>query len=103
MNSIKLECRAVDSLIPYARNTKQHSDAQIAASIREFGLGAPIPIDGSSIVIAGRCRLLAARKLVQATSHLKVKLCWAKRRTVLKTLWAGVRHRSCKTATSFSA
>lgn len=66
MNPIKLEYRAVDSLIPYARNAKQHSDAQvaqIAASIREFGWGAPILIDGASNVIAGHGRLLAARKL----------------------------------------
>ena len=42
MNPIKLEYRAVDALIPYARNAKQHSEAQvaqIAASIREFGWG----------------------------------------------------------------
>ena len=66
MNPIKLEYRAVDSLIPYARNAKQHSDAQvaqIAASIREFGWGAPILIDGANNVIAGHGRLLAARKL----------------------------------------
>jgi DNA modification methylase len=53
-------------LIPYARNAKQHSDgqvAQIAASIREFGWGAPILIDGQNNVIAGHGRLLAARKL----------------------------------------
>ncbi|NDD11897.1 MAG: site-specific DNA-methyltransferase [Betaproteobacteria bacterium] len=66
MNPIKLEYRSVDSLIPYARNAKQHSDAQvaqIAASIREFGWGAPILIDGANNVIAGHGRLLAARKL----------------------------------------
>jgi DNA modification methylase len=66
MNPIKLEYRAVDSLIPYARNAKQHSDAQvaqIAASIREFGWGAPILTDGANNVIAGHGRLLAARKL----------------------------------------
>ena len=66
MNPIKLEYRAVDSLIPYARNAKLHSDAQvaqIAASIREFGWGAPILIDGANNVIAGHGRLLAARKL----------------------------------------
>ena len=66
MNPIKLEYRAVDALIPYARNAKQHSDAQvaqIAASIREFGWGAPILIDGQNNVIAGHGRLLAARKL----------------------------------------
>ena len=66
MNPIKLEYRAVDALIPYARNAKQHSEAQvaqIAASIREFGWGAPILIDGQNNVIAGHGRLLAARKL----------------------------------------
>ena len=66
MNPLKLEYRAVDVLIPYARNAKQHSDAQvaqIAASIREFGWGAPILVDGENNVIAGHGRLLAARKL----------------------------------------
>jgi len=66
MKPIHIEYRQVDALIPYARNAKQHSDAQvaqIAASIREFGWGAPILIDGQSNVIAGHGRLLAARKL----------------------------------------
>src|SRR5574340_357169 len=61
--------RPVDALIPYARNAKQHSDAQvaqIAASIREFGWGAPILVDGRDNVIAGHGRLLAARKLGMA-------------------------------------
>jgi len=45
MNPIKLEYCAIDVLIPYARNARQHSDAQvaqIAACIREFGWSAPI-------------------------------------------------------------
>jgi DNA modification methylase len=66
MKSLHIEYRAVESLIPYAKNAKQHSDAQvaqIAASIREFGWGAPILIDGQNNVIAGHGRLLAARKL----------------------------------------
>ena len=66
MKSLTLEYRPVDSLIPYARNARQHSDtqvAQIAASIREFGWGAPILVDGQNNVIAGHGRLLAARKL----------------------------------------
>jgi len=66
MNPVFVEYRQVDALIPYARNAKQHSDAQvaqIAASIREFGWGAPILIDGQNNVIAGHGRLLAARKL----------------------------------------
>lgn len=57
---------SVASLVPYARNARTHSDAQvaqIAASIREFGFTAPILVDGGKGVIAGHGRLLAARKL----------------------------------------
>ena len=66
MNPIHIEYQPIDALVPYARNAKQHSDAQvaqIAASIREFGWGAPILVDGENNVIAGHGRLLAARKL----------------------------------------
>ena len=56
----------VSDLIPYALNSRTHSDdqvAQIAASIREFGFTNPILIDESNGLIAGHGRLLAARKL----------------------------------------
>lgn len=62
----KLEQVDIESLIPYARNAKKHSDeqvAQIAASIREFGFNAPVLIDGQNGIIAGHGRVLAARKL----------------------------------------
>jgi DNA modification methylase len=56
----------VAELVPYARNARTHSDAQvaqIAASIREFGFTNPILVDGERGVIAGHGRLLAARRL----------------------------------------
>jgi ParB-like chromosome segregation protein Spo0J len=56
-------------LIPYARNARTHSEAQvaqIAASIREFGFTNPILVDGERGVIAGHGRLRAARKLGMA-------------------------------------
>ena len=56
----------VDRLIPYAKNSRTHSDeqvAQIAASIREFGWTNPILVDGENGIIAGHGRLMAARKL----------------------------------------
>ena len=59
---------AVKKLIPYVRNSRTHSDAQvaqIAASIKEFGWTNPILIDGENGIIAGHGRLLAARKLGQ--------------------------------------
>jgi len=57
---------SVSSLIPYARNSRTHSGAQvgqIAASIKEFGFLNPIIVDGESGIIAGHGRVLAAQKL----------------------------------------
>jgi len=56
----------VADLIPYAMNSRTHSDeqvAQIAASIREFGFTNPVLIDEENNLIAGHGRVLAARKL----------------------------------------
>jgi DNA modification methylase len=56
----------VGRLIPYARNARTHSEeqiAQVAASIAEFGFTNPILVDSQAGIIAGHCRLLAARKL----------------------------------------
>ena len=64
--TLKITQRKVADLIPYASNSRTHSDAQvaqIAASIREFQFTNPILIDGDNTIIAGHGRLLAARKL----------------------------------------
>jgi ParB-like chromosome segregation protein Spo0J len=56
----------LNRLIPYARNPRTHSDAQvaqIAASIAAFGFNNPILVDTNAGIIAGHGRLLAARKL----------------------------------------
>lgn len=61
-----IERLPVDSLVPYARNARTHSDgqvAEIAASIKEFGFTNPVLIDDSGGVIAGHGRLMAARRL----------------------------------------
>lgn len=58
--------KTVASLIPYARNSRTHSDeqvTQIAASIKEWGFTNPLLIDGDGGIIAGHGRLLAAKKL----------------------------------------
>src|SRR5687768_513176 len=63
---LKVQYRSVGALIPYARNARTHSEAQvaqIAASIREFGFTNPILVDGENGIIAGHGRLIAARKL----------------------------------------
>lgn len=61
-----VERRSVESLIPYARNARTHSDeqvAQIAASIKEWGWTTPVLIDEDGQIIAGHGRVMAARKL----------------------------------------
>ena len=61
-----IEPVSVETLIPYARNSRTHSDAQvaqIAASIKEFGFTNPVLIDQGVGIIAGHGRVLAARKL----------------------------------------
>ena len=61
-----IELWFIDKLIPWARNPRTHSDAQIAqiaASIAEFGFNNPILVDTKAGIIAGHGRLLAARKL----------------------------------------
>jgi hypothetical protein len=65
----QIERRPVSSLLPYARNARTHSEAQvaqIAASIREFGFTNPILVDGSSGIIAGHGRVLAAKLIGMA-------------------------------------
>ena len=63
---MKIEQVAVTALIPYAKNSRTHDNAQIAqiaASIKEFGWTNPILVDGDKGIIAGHGRLMAARKL----------------------------------------
>src|SRR5271169_4755384 len=61
-----IELWLIDKLIPFARNPRTHSDAQIAqiaASIEAFGFNNPIWVDTRAGIIAGHGRALAARKL----------------------------------------
>lgn len=56
----------VADLIPYINNPRLHSDEQInliASSIKEFGITAPVIIDGYGGIIAGHGRVMAMNKL----------------------------------------
>lgn len=56
----------VSQVLPYARNSRTHTDAQIAgicASFTEFGVLAPLIVDDLYMVLAGHARLQAAKKL----------------------------------------
>jgi ParB-like chromosome segregation protein Spo0J len=64
--SLQVQYWAIDKLIPYARNSRTHSDeqvAQVAASIAEFGFVNPALVGADGVLIAGHARLAAARKL----------------------------------------
>jgi DNA modification methylase len=66
VRNLQVRLVPIDQLIPYIRNSRTHTDAQVAlvaASIREFGWTNPILIRPDLVVIAGHARLLAARKL----------------------------------------
>jgi DNA modification methylase len=62
----QIEYVEVKKLIPYARNSRTHSDeqvAQICGSIKEFGFTNPVLIDGEGVIIAGHGRTIAAQRL----------------------------------------
>ena len=68
MDTKLLEYELVDvsKLIPYANNSRTHTDEQIAkvmASIKEFGFINPILISEDYVITAGHCRLIAAQRL----------------------------------------
>lgn len=56
----------IDTLIPYARNARTHSEAQvaqIAASIKEFGFLSPIIVSEDNTILCGHGRFYASQKL----------------------------------------
>ena len=75
----KVERRSVASLIPYARNARTHSEAQvaqIAASIKEWGWTTPVLVDEDSGIIAGHGRVMAAQKLALKEVPVMVATGW---------------------------
>ena len=62
----KIDLISTEILIPYARNSRVHSETQVtqlASSIQEWGFTVPILVDEENVLIAGHGRLLAAQKL----------------------------------------
>lgn len=62
----KIVIRRIDSLRPFAKNSRLHSKRQIdqiAASIKEFGFTIPVATDDTGEILAGHGRVLAATKL----------------------------------------
>jgi ParB-like chromosome segregation protein Spo0J len=66
-------------LVPYARNARTHSPAQItkiAAAIEEWGWTNPVLVDETGSIIAGHGRVLAAKKLGIAEVPVMIVAGW---------------------------
>ena len=66
LNDLTIKYAPINSLIPYANNSRTHDQAQIAqiaGSIKAFGFTNPILIDSDNSIIAGHGRVLAAQML----------------------------------------
>jgi ParB-like chromosome segregation protein Spo0J len=62
----KIVQQRTDALLPYARNSRTHSEEQvyqIAQSIREFGFTNPVLVDAANNIVAGHGRVMAAKQL----------------------------------------
>lgn len=76
----KVEQWAIEKLVPYAKNSRTHSEeqvAQIAASIKEWGFTTAVLVDESGSIIAGHGRVMAARKLGMASLPVMVAKDWS--------------------------
>ena len=76
----KVERRSVESLVPYASNSRTHSAEQIdqiAASITEWGWTVPVLVDEAGVLIAGHGRIMAAKQLGIETVPVMVAEGWS--------------------------
>ena len=65
-NELGIVYRKVAELIPYDRNSRTHSDEQVATvakSIQEFGFTQPVLIGNDDVIIAGHGRVMAAKSI----------------------------------------
>lgn len=75
----KVEQWPIEKLVPYAKNSRTHSEeqvAQLAASIREWGFTTAVLVDESGSIIAGHGRVMAARKLGMESLPVMVAAGW---------------------------
>jgi DNA modification methylase len=76
----KVEQWPIEKLVPYAKNSRTHSEdqiAQLAASIKEWGFTSAILVDEEAGIIAGHGRVMAARKLGMAQVPVMVAKGWS--------------------------
>jgi DNA modification methylase len=80
----------VKDLIPYARNSRTHSElqvAQLASAMREWGWTSPVLVDEDGGIIAGHGRVLAAQKLNLKSVPAIVASGWTKAQKQAFVIW----------------
>src|SRR5580698_7168841 len=63
---MKIELRLLKDIVPYAKNLRnipQKAIDKVALSIAEYGQRQPIVVDEAGVIILGKVRYLAAKKL----------------------------------------
>jgi DNA modification methylase len=76
----RVERWSVERLVPYARNARTHSEAQIdqiVASVKEWGWTNPVLVGDDGLIIAGHGRVLAARKLGMKEVPVMIAAGWS--------------------------
>ena len=76
----RVERRDIATLVPYASNSRTHSDEQIkqiVASIREWGWTTPVLVDEAGGIIAGHARVMAAKQLGLTEVPVMVAAGWS--------------------------
>ena len=80
LSQLTITYAEIQNLVPYARNARTHSEAQIAqiaASIQEWGWTIPVLVDEAGLIIAGHGRILAARFLGITDVPVMVAMGWS--------------------------
>ncbi len=98
--NIEIERWSTDRLREYKNNSRIHSEDQVsevANSIKEFGFVNPILVDENDTIIAGHCRLRAAKNLgmedvpVVVLAHLdpeqRIALTIADNKLAINSMW----------------
>jgi ParB-like chromosome segregation protein Spo0J len=76
----QVEMRRVSELVPNARNSRTHSEeqiAQIAGLMKAYGWTVPVLVDEEGVIIAGHGRITAARMLGLSEVPVMVARGWS--------------------------
>jgi hypothetical protein len=86
----RVERRATASLVPYARNSRDHDEEQIdglMAAFRYYGFTIPVLVDEADGIIAGHGRIMAAERLAMPEVPVIVARGWSEEKIRAYVIW----------------